>query len=228
MRKTFSIILPIYKQSDHVQEIIKNYSADLPKLKKSFEIILVVNGNDIQSHKASIKLKKKYSFIKVLFLEKSGWGNAVKAGINEADADFIAYTNSARTRSEDLRQILEFAHKNPGFVIKANRLLRLGAMRKIGSTLYNIECRILLRTPVWDINGTPKVIPGNFAHKMNLKSEDDLIDAELAARCRKMSIPIIEYPVLFPPRIGGKSTTNFKSAIRMYLGVISLRKIINN
>jgi len=51
-----------------------------------------------------------------------------------------------------------------------------------------------------------------------------LIDAELMAVCRQRNITTIEVPVYFTDRISGKSTTNFKSAIKMYSGLLKLKR----
>ncbi len=228
MRKTFSVILPVYHQSNQIALIIKNYTHGLTKLKKPFELLLVINGNDTASYKEAVRLARNNSSIRVIFIKESGWGNAVLVGLQKAQGKLICYTNSARTQIDDLLAMLRFADKNPSIVIKATRMLHVSPLRKIGSTLYNIECRLLLHTPVWDVNGTPKVIPYMVTKKINLQSKDDLIDAELVAKCIALHIPILEVPILFPPRFGGKSTTNYFSAIKMYLGVLRIRKMVRN
>lgn len=197
-------------------------------MKSSFEIILVVNGNDTQSYKEAERIAKNNSELKIVFMKEAGWGNAIITGIKHADGKFICYTNSARTRSDDLVTILQYAKHNSGVVIKATRILHLNLLRKLGSTLYNIECRLLLHTPVWDVNGTPKVMPKRIIDQIGLVSKDDLIDAELMAKCVQNHIPILEVPILFPPRYGGKSTTKISSALKMYIGILHIRELLKN
>jgi hypothetical protein len=43
--------------------------------------------------------------------------------------------------------------------VKANRKIRDHWSRRLGSLLYNLECRALFDLSVWDVNGTPKVFP---------------------------------------------------------------------
>lgn len=228
MAKVFSIILPVYHQADQIQLIVKNYTTSLRTLKMSYELLLIINGNDRSSYEAAKKLTKDNPTVKIVFLKEAGWGNAVLVGLQKAQGKLVCYTNSARTRLEDLLAILRFAEKNPTIVIKATRMLHISPLRKIGSTLYNIECRILLHTPVWDVNGTPKVIPKSVVKKLHLESKDDVIDAELVAKCIALHIPILEVPILFPPRFGGSSTTNYLSAFKMYTGVLRIRKMLQN
>ncbi len=221
---TFSIILPIYHQKLQIGKIIKDYSLELNKLKESYELLLIINGGDKESFDEAEKIAVRFSNVRVIYLKDMGWGNAVLKGIKNAEGKYICYTNSARTRVTDLSAILKLARKNPGIVIKATRILRAGFLRKLGSTLYNIECRLLLKVSVWDINGTPKVLPRNVINNLHLVSKDDLIDAELIAKCMHAGIQILEFPVLFPPRLTGKSTTNYLSAIKMYIGVFGIKK----
>jgi hypothetical protein len=77
-----------------------------------------------------------------------------------------------------------------------------------------------------DVNATPKVFPARIIKSMNILSDNDLIDAEILARCFKQKIPIIEVPIYFNERISGRSSTNISSALRMYWGLFKLRKKI--
>ncbi len=217
-----SIILPVHNQADHIGEIIQGYINILSEEAKGAEYILVTNACTDNSVSVCQELAKQNANIKVVDTQKAGWGNAVKLGLQQASGDLICYTNSARTSPEVLRMILGYAFICPNVVIKANRKIRDGLRRRFGSLLYNLECRMLFDSPVWDINGTPKVFPRQFTPLLTLSREDDLIDAEFVALCRQHDYPILEVPVLSTRRHGGKSTTNYGSAVKMYLGALSL------
>jgi hypothetical protein len=112
----------------------------------------------------------------------------------------------------------------PDLVIKANRKIREGKRRRAGSLLYNLLARALFDLPVWDVNGTPKVFPRKFDALLQLTRDDDLIDLEFLAVCQRQGYRIIEVPIFSSRRHGGKSTTDFGSAARMYWGAFSVRK----
>jgi hypothetical protein len=118
--------------------------------------------------------------------------------------------------------ILLYAVAYPDVVIKANRKIRESFRRRLGSLLYNLECRAFFDLPTWDINGTPKVFPRKFEKLLQLTKDDDLIDAEFNAICRREEYPMLEVPVLSTKRHGGKSTTNYNSAFKMYWGAYKL------
>lgn len=223
MTPTFSIILPLYKQVAHAEHLYNTYTTYLDKLSDTWELIFVVNGaNDGSVEKLnSINTRDN---VRVCWLEKGGWGRAVKFGLAEGKGKYLCYTNSARTDIEDLIMILNYARVNNDNVVKATRIIREKLVRKIGSTLYNFQCRMLYKVPIWDVNGTPKVIPRHVYSELDITSDDDLIDAEVIIKCVRNGVRIIEIPVILTTRISGSSTTNFASAYKMYSGLLRFKK----
>ena len=220
---TFSIILPLYKQVNHAEFLYNSYTSNLATLNETWELLFVVNGaNDGAVEK--LNSLNKLENVRVLWLEKGGWGRAVKFGLSQGKGKYLCYTNSARTEISDLLLILNYAKVNNDNVVKATRIIREKLVRKIGSTLYNLECRILYKVPIWDVNGTPKVIPKKVYDQLNITSDDDLIDAEIIIKCDRNKSLIIDIPVVSTTRISGSSTTNFMSAYKMYSGLFRFRK----
>jgi hypothetical protein len=152
-----------------------------------------------------------------------GWGRAVRTGLAGARGDLLCYANSARTSPEILALILSYARVYPEVVLKANRRIRDSIVRRAGSLIYNVECRALFNLPSWDVNGTPKLFPRSFRKLLELRSTGDLIDAEFMLTCQRQRYPIVEVPLLTTTRLGGRSTTNYRSAARMYRGAVALR-----
>jgi dolichol-phosphate mannosyltransferase len=222
MTQLVSIILPVYNQADHVAEIVQDYEEALTKLQTPHETLLVVNGCRDNSLDVCNQLATQYPAVRVVFSEKGGWGLAVKLGIREAKGDLLCYTNSARTNARDLLLCVLYAVTNPGVVIKANRRIRDNWRRRLGSLLYNLECRLLFDLAYWDVNGTPKIFPRSDDKLLGLTSNDDMIDAEFNAICRAEDYPMLEVPIFAKGRHGGRSTTKMKSALRMYIGAVQL------
>jgi glycosyltransferase involved in cell wall biosynthesis len=217
-----SVVLPVCNQADHIEEVTAEYQTALARIPDPYEMILVVNGSHDNSLSVCSALAQKYETIRVVHSEKRGWGLAVKRGLQEARGGLLCYTNSARTSAQDLQLLLLYAVANPNVVIKANRKIRDNWRRRLGSLLYNLECRALFDLSYWDVNGTPKVFPRTFDQLLALTHDDDLIDAEFNAICRRENHPMLEVPIFSTKRHGGKSTTNFRSALRMYWGAYQL------
>jgi glycosyltransferase involved in cell wall biosynthesis len=219
---SISVILPVYNQEDHIEHIVRDYRSALAKVPVPVELVLVTNACRDRSAQVCKNMTSQFELVRHFDSATGGWGRAVKLGLREASGDILCYTNSARTSPEILTLVLLYAIAYPKVVIKANRKIRESLRRRLGSLLYNLECRAFFDLPTWDINGTPKVFPRSFAKLLNLECDDDLIDAEFNAICRQESYPIIEVPVLSTKRHGGKSTTNLRSAAKMYWGAYEL------
>jgi glycosyltransferase involved in cell wall biosynthesis len=222
----FSIVLPVYNQADHIAEIVEGYERALRGAGLEHELLLVVNGSRDGSRAECDRLAARHPEVRVFEEQRGGWGRAVKRGIREARGTLICYTNSARTTDRDLVLLLLYARAFPDVVVKANRKIRESVQRRFGSLLYNLECRALFDLSCWDINGTPKVFPRADAALLSLESDDDLIDAEFNAICRRHDYPMIEVPIFSTRRHGGTSTTNYRSAFAMYLGAYRLARAL--
>jgi glycosyltransferase involved in cell wall biosynthesis len=225
MATTFSVILPLYKQVAHAEHLYNTYVQNLDTLTDSWELLFIVNGVD-DGAVAKLNSLNTRANVKVLWLEKGGWGRAVKFGLAQATGKYLCYTNSARTEIADLILILNYAKVNNDNVVKATRIIREKMIRKVGSTLYNLQCRILYKVSIWDVNGTPKVIPQKIYQDLDISSDDDLIDAEIMIKCAHKRVRIIEIPVVSTARISGSSTTNFLSAYKMYAGLLRFKKML--
>ncbi len=220
----YSVILPIYNQEKQIDFLYTQYTEKLTETGDSWELLLIVNGSRDKSFETAQKMAAKNPNVRVFNLEKGGWGRAVKFGLSEARGAIVCYTNSARTIPEQLILVLKYSSANSQVVLKTTRVARESLRRKMGSILYNYENRLLLGTPLWDVNGTPKVIPAQFLKDLNITEEGDLIDAEIMARIYRKNIQIIEILIVSPKRIEGQSTTKLKSAIKMYTGLWRLKR----
>ncbi len=223
-----SVVLPVYNQADHIEEIVKDYLAVLNGLKDPIEMILVVNASRDKSLERCRALELSDNRVRVLHEEKAGWGRAVRAGLAAASGEILCYTNSARSSPYTLALHVMLAAANPALVIKANRRLRYPFVRRIGSVLYNFECRSLFDLPVWDVNGTPKLFGRNLLDSLKLKENGDLIDLEFIVRCKQLRVQILEVPIVSSLRHSGDSTTNFASAFKMYWGAFRMLRSLSS
>ena len=217
-----SLVLPVHNQGEHIRSIVEGYIDGLEVLPIRHEIILVVNGSTDDSQAVCDALAAEFEGVQVLVLDKRGWGRSVRTGLAAAKGDLLCFTNSARTTREILMLTLAYALAYPEVALKANRRIRESRRRRLGSLIYNIECRALFDLSVWDINGTPKIFPRTFDKLLALTRDDDLLDCEFNVVCRTNDYPMIEVPILATERHGGRSTTNYSSAIRMYAGAYAM------
>lgn len=226
MNPTYSVILPVYNEAERVPQLASSYRQALDTFSESWELLFVPNGCRDRSAEACYEQARLDPRIRVAESLEGGWGRAVKLGLKQARGDYLCYTNSARTDLADLLLGLRYAAVNEEVVVKASRIVRDSWLRKLGSSLYNFEYRLLFRVPVWDVNGTPKILPRKVLAQLppiDSLADTDVIDAQLVALCFRRGVRILEMPVILTQRHGGKSTTNLRSAWRMYKGLLGMR-----
>lgn len=219
-----SVVLPAHNQADHIGDVVREYAAALSRMPLRHEIVLVPNGSTDETDAVCAALAAELPTVRSEPSPQGGWGHAVRHGLSQAKGDLLCYTNSARTAAVELTLTILYAAMHPGTVVKANRKIRDHWSRRLGSLLYNLECRALFDLSIWDVNGTPKVFPRTCTRLLQLKREDDLIDAEFVWVCRDAEYPMLEVPVFSSRRFGGKSTTTLRSAARMYLGAWNMKR----
>ncbi len=219
-----SVVLPVHNQGEHIGETVRVYLSALSNLRHPFELLLVVNASRDGSLTACEELSRSNPAVRVLSGAVPGWGRAVRAGIAASRGEILAYTNSARTTPHLLCSLVLLGLANPGYLVKAERRLRFPLIRRVGSVLYNFQCRALFDLAVWDVNGTPKVFSRSILPPAGLREEGDLIDLELLIHCARSGIPVLEVPVVSPGRLAGRSTTMLPSALKMYAGAFRLRR----
>lgn len=223
MTPHFSVIMPIHNQADHLNRLVAEALRVMKAIGGSFELLFVVNNSTDDSFNICTELAKKHpDNLRVLFSDKGGWGRAVRLGIKEAKGHVLCYTNSARTSPEVLQEALKISLANPFAVIKASRRVRSKWLRRLGSVIYNLQLRVLLDLGYWDINGTPKVFSRKHQALFKAQEDGDLFDAEFMYLCRRENYSVIELHISEAGRFGGKSTTNYLSAIKMYIGAFRL------
>jgi hypothetical protein len=143
-----SIVLPVYNQAGHIGALLGEYADALERLPFPFELLPVVNGpRRDRSLEICRDLERSRPGIRTLCLDEGGWGRAVRYGLAQATGDLLCFTNSARPTAQDLLMFLLFGSVHPDCAIKANRKIRESARRRLGSLIYNLECRALFDLP---------------------------------------------------------------------------------
>jgi glycosyltransferase involved in cell wall biosynthesis len=219
-----SVVLPVHDQADHIAQVVEGYEAALSAIDQPYELLLIANACRDRSAEICQGLADAHSSVRVVHTDRGGWGLAVKLGLSHATGDLLCFTNSARTSPEDLSLLLMTARANSPMVVKARREVRDGWKRRLGSFLYNLECRVLFNLPYWDVNGTPKAFPRTFDKLLHLTRDDDLLDAEFNLVVSRERYSMIEVPIRSVRRHGGRSTTNYRSAWNMYLGAYRMAR----
>jgi hypothetical protein len=215
-----SVVLPVRNQAGYIRQVMERYKTAFKN--RPWEIILVPNACSDDSPRICRQIAKKNRAIRVVENPAGGWGLSVQTGLKAARGRFLCYANSARTDPALIPALFGLLEKKTQALAKVTRHHRGHLLRGLGSLLYNLECRLLFSLPCGDVNGTPKIFGSRLYHRVKWSEKGDLLDVEFLAQCAKLGVPVLEMPVSGWGRHGGKSSTGFASAARMYGGVLGL------
>lgn len=217
-----SLVLPCRNQADHISQVLPRYVRPLETLGMPFELIVVPNASRDGTQAVVEELSQRDERIKVVSNPAGGWGLSVRCGLQAASGTVLAYTNTARTDPESLPLFVRRFQASGRCLVKARREARQAPMRAAGSLLYNLEARLLLGVRCGDVNGTPKIFGRDLYERIALTAKGDLLDLELMSWAARLGIAVEEIPLRGFHRHGGKSSTTWKSAWKMYSGAFSL------
>lgn len=215
-----SLILPVQNQADHISRILVSYIETLDEMIESFELIPVVNASTDESEKIIRAMAEQDERIRPQVTPERGWGRAVRLGLEAARGEVLCYTNAARTQADELAVVIRHYLEHPDCVVKATRGARASFSRRLGSQLFNSECRLLFGLTVRDLNGTPKVFARRYREPFALKDDGDLLDLELLIRCQEHGVPVLEVPITSTQRHGGLSSTKLATAYGLLSGAV--------
>ncbi|HZW29139.1 MAG TPA: glycosyltransferase family 2 protein [Isosphaeraceae bacterium] len=218
-----SVVLPCRNQADHIARIVPEYAAALERAGMRFELVVVPNASRDATEPRVRALAAADPRVRCVPNPEGGWGLSVRVGLAAAHGEVLAYTNTARTDPAAIPEFIRRLLARPESLVKAARRRRRAPLREVGSWLYNLEARLLFAVGCDDVNGTPKVFARGVYDRLALAQGGDLLDLELIAQASRLGVPVVDVPTFGFPRHGGKSSTTFRSAWRMYAGALGLR-----
>jgi hypothetical protein len=221
-----SVVLPCRDQEDHIADVLARYRDPLSAAGIAYELVVVPNACTDKTPDIVRALAAADPRLRCVEEPMGGWGRAVLRGLAAARGTDVCYTNSARTEPAHVVALYALYRRSLPCLAKVRRVNRGAPLREIGSWLYNTEGRLLFGFRAGDVNGTPKIAARALLQALPLRAQGDLLDLELMAQVTRRRLPIVEMEVEGFRRHGGRSSTGWKSAWRMYVGAVGLRKAL--
>jgi glycosyltransferase involved in cell wall biosynthesis len=199
-----SVVVLCYRSADTIASFVEPSSSSLERSEPDWEIILVGNyfeNSGYQTPQAVKDLAKKKPRVRAVTLVKEGMmGWDMKSGLRAATGKVLSVIDGdGQMPLEDV--ILTYEKlKNEGFdLVKTYRAERNdGLYRLCISAVYNLVFKTLFPgLHCRDINAKPKTLRREVYEKMNLRSDDWFIDAEIMIEARRMRLKVGEVPTVF-------------------------------
>jgi glycosyltransferase involved in cell wall biosynthesis len=207
----FSIIVPCFNESKNIPLILEKFRSVIKR--DDIEVLLVNNGSLDDSKEIMNELVPKYSFARVLDIEKNqGYGFGITSGLSEARGRYIGYTHAdMQTDPEDVIKALQLIEDEPdskNWYIKGRRKGRplFDQFFTIGMSVFET---VYLGESLWDVNAQPNIFHRSFFEEIKSSCPRDFsLDLYLLFAARKRQINVKRFNVEFPNRRHGESSWN--------------------
>jgi glycosyltransferase involved in cell wall biosynthesis len=198
-----SAIVLCYRAERSILQVVEPLYDQLQVSGVSFELVLVANYNKGQVDETPAVVEefaRGRQGVRVLAREKEGgMGWDMRSGVAAACGDYrIIIDGDAQNPVEDVLRAYAEMKRVGADVIKGRRIARFdGPSRRLVSIVYNLIFRLLFGTHLWDINGKPKGLTRAAAERLQLRSDDWFVDAEIVLQAHRLGMRIAEFPVIF-------------------------------
>jgi len=202
--RRLSLVIPCYNEAWNLRQLVGRCDE---LLANDIEVILVDNGSTDSTPEILGGLSERRSGIRSIRVRRNqGYGFGVLSGLAFAGGEFLAWTHAdLQTDPLDALKALDLAEKakRPARVfVKGRRHGR--ALRDLAFTwgMSAFET-LLLRKPLWDINGQPSLFHRRFLESWREPPYDFSLDLYAYYTAADSGLEIIRFPVAFGDRRAG-------------------------
>ena len=199
-----SVVILCYRAGRGVEKFVKHTAACLDEAMANWQMVLVGNyfqeTNDITPQVVR-DLAENDDRIEAVTRVKEGmmsWD--VRSGFVEATGEVIALIDGdGQMAFRDVIRGYRLLNDENCDIVTTYRAERHdGFYRYVISKVYNLVFRMLfMGVNVRDINSKPKLITRNAYDRLDLKSDDWFVDAEIMIQARRLRFKVREIPVTF-------------------------------
>jgi glycosyltransferase involved in cell wall biosynthesis len=203
IKPELSIVIPIYNEQEILQETLVYLARffDLLIAKKNWEFVIVDNGSHDQSQEILQEFSSQRQNVKILYLAKPNYGNALRTGVLASQGEYIKIL--------DIDQwdilFMHWAWKNRkrfDLFIASKRadptLNNQHWLRWLLSMLLNLSLQFLFNYSGTDTHG-PKLLKTRALQSVFVESNSDRgqYDTEVVLRSLRLGLKVIEAPVVY-------------------------------
>ena len=204
-----SVFLPAHNEEGNIERVVGGFSAELPAVADSYEIIVVDDGSRDRTREIAERMAAADAHVRVVQHPVNlGYGGAVISGIKAATKPYVLLCDG--DGQFDPADIRRFAERIRDYDVVVGRRARRAdrLMRRINGKVWTVFMRMLFGLNVTDIDCGFKLFRRETVDGIELHSRGAMITTELLANLAGRGARICEVEVTHLPRVAGESSGN--------------------
>jgi len=206
---SLSFFFPALNEEDHVEALVRDALATLPRFADDLEVTVVDDGSTDRTGQIADDLARADPRVRVVHHgTRRGYGGAVRSGLASATKDFIFFTDGDRQfEIADIGRLI--AAIDGVDAVMGYRLKRQDPARaRFVAFVYNIVIRVMFLGGFRDVDCAFKLFRREVFARVPLnsvRSNGAFFSAELLIRLRRAGVRTREVGVPHYPRMAGKA-----------------------
>lgn len=198
-----SIVVPVYNEKNTVEEIIKLVK-DVKGMEK--EIIIVDDASKDGTVEVLKRMQSSQPDLKIFFKEvNKGKGDTLKIGFKMTTGDYVIVQDAdLEYDPQDYLKLIRTLGEEEADVIYGSRFSGnyedMSNLHYFGNKLLTLATNLFFGVMLTDMETCYKLIPGDFARKIDIKSSRFDFEPEITAKILKSGLRIKEVPISYKGR----------------------------
>lgn len=212
---SLSVFFPAYYDEKNIDKVVHKAVEVLEELQlRDYEVTIIEDGSPDRTGEVADELAKKFPKVNVIHHKlNKGYGATLYEGFTTAKMDYVFYTDG--DNQFDLEELKKFVALIPfsDIIVGYRKKKQYSLYRKITSFVYNLILKWVFDIEYLDIDCAFKVIKRDLFDKIEIKTKDAFIDAEILIQANRLGYTSTELGVKHLPRVDGVSTAARPSII---------------
>jgi glycosyltransferase involved in cell wall biosynthesis len=198
-----SVVIPVYNEEKTIKELLNKVMEVEPSDK---EVIIVDDCSKDNTRAILSEIKKEYPQIKLVLKEVNrGKGHTVALGYKESTGEYVIVQDAdLEYEPSEYQKLLRALDEEKVDVIYGSRFSgnyeQMSTAHYWGNKMLTLVTNLLYGVMLTDMETCYKLVPGEFARSLNIKSDRFDFEPEITAKILKSGLRIKEVPISYKGR----------------------------
>ncbi len=229
---TYSAVVPLFNESNNVEELYKRLKRVLERTGERYEIVIVDDGSTDGSFDKLKNIAFADTAVKILHFDRNyGQHKAVTAGVLEASGDYIITLDAdLQNPPEEIEKLLQKIMEGYDMVAGYRKIRKDSLTRRIGSLVTNITISTINGLKMRDYGSMLRVFKRDVARALVLEYLKG--EGYITMLIAKITRNVAEVEVRHDDRFAGSSKYNISSLAPLFYKIIfyyndNLRRLVS-